>query len=224
MASCIDLCAIADDFGLSYKSEMNSSLFPSLPSCEEPQVEILPEFSFDEHLMPFLSATDEYQNDIKPPVGNQMVPASWPPACSDQQAVMPYHSLEMTLLAQQGVPECHAALARAKEEDATDSDSKSSNSMGRRVATPEEERKVRRRRKNREAAQKSRMRKRVRLETLEQQLADQMLVYNEVVEAKAKVDWENKALRKELEYLKHVLANASPALAVAPNGQSPVHV
>jgi hypothetical protein len=213
---------VNDHFGMGIKQEFLSPLFSSY-DIGAPSV---PQNLLDDEFMPFPAPlTNCNDSDLKflPFVGgNQTVPSSWP-ADSAQFAVT-VDPQEMSLLARQGAQECCAALERVKEED-EDSDAKSSNastngSIGpmrtmrgkQNLTAQEQERVIRRRRKNREAAQKSRLRKRQRLESLEQQLADHMVVYQDVVAAKNKVDWENKALREELERMKKLLASAAPSL------------
>jgi len=68
---------------------------------------------------------------------------------------------------------------------------------------------LRRRQKNREAAQKSRLRKRMKVEGLEVQLAQHLAVHREVVAAKAAVDLENERLRAEVDNLKRLLTGGA---------------
>jgi len=69
----------------------------------------------------------------------------------------------------------------------------------------EEERVVRRRKKNREAAQLSRHRKMMKLDTLEQQVADQKAINGSLLHEREILKREAQALRSEVEYLKMVL-------------------
>jgi len=72
----------------------------------------------------------------------------------------------------------------------------------------ENDRLLRRRKKNREAAQKSRLRKRMKVEGLEMQLAEHMAVHRDVLAAKATVEQENELLREEIASLKRILGGA----------------
>jgi uncharacterized sporulation protein YeaH/YhbH (DUF444 family) len=76
----------------------------------------------------------------------------------------------------------------------------------------EEERLVRRRKKNREAAQLSRHRKMMRLDTLEQQVAHQKAINGTLLHEREILKRETQALRSEVDYLKMVL---SKSLSVA---------
>jgi hypothetical protein len=69
----------------------------------------------------------------------------------------------------------------------------------------EDERVVRRRTKNREAAQASRLRKRMRLETLEALVAEQKAITHAIMSERDNMMRENVALRAEVEYLKQAL-------------------
>jgi len=73
------------------------------------------------------------------------------------------------------------------------------------VCKPEEERVVRRRTKNREAAQASRLRKRVKLETLEGLVAEQKAITHAIMSERDNMMRENASLRHEVEYLKQAL-------------------
>jgi len=69
----------------------------------------------------------------------------------------------------------------------------------------EDDRVVRRRTKNREAAQASRLRKRMRLETLESLVAEQKAITHSIVADRDNMMRENATLRAEVEYLKQAL-------------------
>jgi len=69
----------------------------------------------------------------------------------------------------------------------------------------EDERVVRRRTKNREAAQASRLRKRMRLDTLENLVAEQKAITHAIMVERDNMMRENMALRSEVEYLKQAL-------------------
>lgn len=83
----------------------------------------------------------------------------------------------------------------------------------------DEERALRRRRKNREAAQLSRLRKRVKLETLEQLLGKEKELTSQLCNEREVLLRENNSLKDEVNYLKEVLrkslsvANAFNALS-----------
>lgn len=103
-----------------------------------------------------------------------------------------------------------AALAAAENNSDSSSDTpeyegrKRANKMGKneRECT-EEERIVRRRKKNREAAQQSRLRKRLRLESLEAQLAEEKARHELTLKAKITAELDNARLRKQLECMMH---------------------
>jgi len=76
----------------------------------------------------------------------------------------------------------------------------------------EEERVVRRRTKNREAAQASRLRKRVRLETLEGLVAEQKAITAAIMAERDNMQRENATLRSEVEFLKEALRSSMEGL------------
>jgi hypothetical protein len=76
----------------------------------------------------------------------------------------------------------------------------------------EEDRVVRRRTKNREAAQASRLRKRLRLETLEGMVAEQKSITAAIMTERDNMQRENGALRSEVEYLKEALRTSMEGL------------
>jgi len=76
----------------------------------------------------------------------------------------------------------------------------------------EEDRVVRRRTKNREAAQASRLRKRMRLETLEGMVAEQKAITAAIMTERDNMQRENATLRSEVEYLKEALRTSMEGL------------
>jgi hypothetical protein len=76
----------------------------------------------------------------------------------------------------------------------------------------EDDRVVRRRTKNREAAQASRLRKRMRLETLESLVAEQKSITHAIVVERDNMMRENATLRTEIEYLKQALRSSMDGL------------
>jgi hypothetical protein len=81
-----------------------------------------------------------------------------------------------------------------------------------RVPAVEEDRIVRRRTKNREAAQASRQRKRMRLETLEAMVAEQKAITAAIMTERDTMHRENATLRAEVEYLKEALRTSMEGL------------
>jgi len=76
----------------------------------------------------------------------------------------------------------------------------------------EEDRIIRRRTKNREAAQASRQRKRMRLETLEAMVAEQKAITAAIMTERDTMHRENATLRSELAYLKEALRSSVEGL------------